>query len=288
MARMEPRQELIDLKHNFSQKNCISEFKKLYAEMENYSLEEKLKGGDYEQMISEVSALNLMIDEYKPSHIQWTGKSAPDPHTGKQPPDPSQDGILYFDERKQPVEIVSFADQSQIHAIKKYSKCSQWTLEVSRPNQQVKPIKEQKKEWERNRRQHYEDTLEWIRDDEKLTKQEREQLLSAKKERFKNEKFNPQLDSGVLEDIIYEKMVCVLQKKNKEKYKDFWLLIFYCHLNSVLHDFIEKENIRNYVLNKIQSKQPELICSLENIFKKIKFVPSRKFANHQIFDLFSN
>ena len=56
MARLKPRKNLIDLKNKFSKKNSLSEFKELHSslreEMENYSLCEKLKGGEYENLIA--------------------------------------------------------------------------------------------------------------------------------------------------------------------------------------------------------------------------------------------
>ena len=36
-------------------------------------MKEKLKGGDYQTMISEISTLNCIADKYKPCYIEYTG-----------------------------------------------------------------------------------------------------------------------------------------------------------------------------------------------------------------------
>ena len=262
MARMEPRQELIDLKHKFSQKNCVSEFKKLYKEMENCPLAEKPKGGDYEQMISEISVLYLMIDKYKLSHIQWTGKATPDPHTGKKSPDPSQDGILYFDERKQPVEIVSLIGENEAKSLSA-GNFSAWT---------TVPLVEVMKHWslpEKTAREYLEQKAKEL--------SALAASLSPGEQPLQNHDIIP-------EYWFYKNIVRVLEKKNKEKYKDFWLLISYSPLFQ-RSDFSNKR-LRNWVLNEIQSKQPELIYSLKNIFKKIIFVPYEFMGceSHHLFD----
>ena len=112
MTRLKPKQNLIDLINKFSQKNSISEFKELrknlYQEMNNYSLEEKLEGGEYQTIISELSTLNCIFDSYNPSHVEYTGNN----------PNTSIDGVLYFEDEKQKVEITGMVDENEMRSFK--------------------------------------------------------------------------------------------------------------------------------------------------------------------------
>ena len=92
------------------------------------------------------------------------------------------------------------------------------------------------------------------------------------------------MDGGYLsEDFLYKKIVYLLKKKNKQKYNNFWLLISYTpffHMES-----FGKEDVRDFILQKIKLKEQELVSSIRTIFKKIIFVPFNKGAeNHQIFE----
>ncbi|MDE0119135.1 MAG: hypothetical protein OXM55_03905 [Bdellovibrionales bacterium] len=53
-------------------------------------------------MIAELAIFNHVIDKYKPSYIEYTGGS-----------NSSKDGVLYFNERKQDVEIVTITDEKE-------------------------------------------------------------------------------------------------------------------------------------------------------------------------------
>ena len=91
MARLKPTQNLINLIDRFSQKNSFFEFKELhknlFQEMNNYPLEEKLKGGEYQTIISELTTLNYILNKYNPSYIDYTGNK----------PNSSIDGVLHFE-----------------------------------------------------------------------------------------------------------------------------------------------------------------------------------------------
>ena len=127
MARLKPQKNLIDLKNKLSQKNSLSEFKKLHCslreEMNNYSSCEKLKGGEYETMIAELAVLNRIINEYKPSHIEYTGGA-----------NSSKDGVLYFNEKTQDVEIVSITDERERQSYRKEGHYTLLTPGVSIPS----------------------------------------------------------------------------------------------------------------------------------------------------------
>ena len=87
----------------------------------------------------------------------------------------------------------------------------------------------------------------------------------------------------ISEDFLYEKIVYLFKKKNKHKYNGFWLLISYApffHMES-----FGKEDVRNFILQKINSQEQKLISSVRMIFRKIIFVPFTGGAeNHQIFE----
>ena len=239
MARLRPRKNLIDLISKFSQKNSILEFKelinKLHREMNNYPLEEKLKGGEYQTIISELSTLNYILNGYSPSHIEYTGNN----------PNTSIDGVLYFENKKQKVEITSMVDENEKKSFKNYGGYELTT---------VAPIVTVMKEFR------------WTED--QARKYLRNQLI----------------DGGCIsEDFLYKKIVRLLKKKNKEKYKKFWLLISYSPFFHM--EFFGKKDVRSFILQKIESQERELIASVRMIFKKIIFVPFTEGAeSHQIFE----
>ena len=240
MARLEPRKNLIDLKNKFSQKKSLSEFKRLYSnlgeEMHNYSSREKLKGGEYETMIAELAILSRVIDEYKPSHIEYTGG-----------PNSFKDGVLYFNEKtRQDVEIVSITDKKE-----KISYRNTLGYELVTPGVSIPSVMKR---------------FNWSED------QARSYLKSLS--------MNKQ---PLIEDFLYGKIVSVLEKKGKEKYKGFWLLIAYSPY--FYTERLSEEERRDFILKKIQSEKKELVCSIRKIFKKVVFVSfNKEQGNHQVFE----
>ena len=239
MARLKPRKRLINLRNKFSQKTSSSDFKKLHSslreEMENYSLCEKLKGGEYETMIAELAVLNQIINEYKPSHVEYTGGA-----------NSSRDGILYFNAKTQDVEIVSITDEEERKFYRKEGHYTLLTPGVSIPSVMKR--------------------FNWSED------QARNWLKSS-------------LMNGqpLIEDFLYDKIVSILEKKGKEKYKDFWLLIAYSPY--FYTERLSEEERRDFILKKIQSEKIDLTCLTRKIFKKIVFVPfNKEQGNHQMFE----
>ena len=257
MARFKPRQDLIDLKNQFSQKNSVNEFKKLhqklYETMNNYPNEEKLKGGEYQTMITEISTLNCIIDKYKPSHIEYTGGT-----------NSSKDAILYFNEQKQEVEIVGMVDEQEMESMKRtgiYSQITGVSLFEMMQNHALS---------EDCARKYLKSQLKF--DNSQSIKQQLKENISM-----------PQGQSDIPEDFLYKKIISVLKKKNQEKYKNFWLLISY--FPGFLIDYFGNEKVRQYVLKKIQSEQDNLIDSLKQVFKKIIFIPFNEGQkNHRVFE----
>ena len=258
MARLKPRQNLIDLKNQFSQKNSIAEFKKLHKrlkkEMHNYSNPEKLKGGEYETMISEISTLSCIIDKYKPSNIKYTGGA-----------NSSKDGILYFNEGEQYVEIVGMVDEQEMKAMRKPGVISLATLPSL-----VEVMEDSKKKG--------------LNLPEELARKMLESQATSINEAYSKEiKAGKWLPAEIPEDFFYRKIVSVLKKKNQKKYENFWLLISYSPFFQK-SDF-GKENVRDFVLQKIQSQEEKLFSEVKKIFKKIIFIPFDKGqANHKIFE----
>ena len=114
MARLKPKKNLIDLTGKFSQKNSLSMFKNLYHsllwEMNNYSLAEKLKGGEYQTIIRELATLNCILNKYNPSYVEYTGNKQ----------NSSIDGVLHFENIQQQVEIVSIVDEQEMKVFSKF------------------------------------------------------------------------------------------------------------------------------------------------------------------------
>ena len=239
MARLKPKKKLINLISKFSQKNPTFKFKELhenlYQEMHNYPLKEKLKGGKYQTIISELSTLNCITNKYSPFYVEYSGNN----------PNSYIDGVLYFEDEKQNVEITGMVDENEMKSFKNYGGYELMTLP---------PI------------------ITVMKDCCMTEDQARKYLKS-------------QLMNGgdISEDFLYEKIVHLLKKKNKEKYKEFWLLISYApffHMES-----FGKREVRNFILQKIESQEQELVSSVRMIFKKIIFVPFIRGAeNHQIFE----
>ena len=259
MARLKPGQDLIDLKGQFSQKNSDIEFKKLreklYETMNNYPPAEKQKGGEYQTMISEISTLNCIIDKYKPSHIEYTGGT-----------NSSKDGILYFNEQKQDVEIVGMVDEQEMESMRRAGSYS--LVRVAPLTEIMKYLnlsEDQARKYLKNRLKQ-----PLIQPDKSIKQQLKENIST------------PQGQSDIPEDFLYKKIVSILKKKNQKKYKNFWLLISYFPF-LFMNDF-GKKNVRQFVLKKTQSEQDKLIDSLKRIFKKIIFVPFREQEKHKIFE----
>ena len=237
MARLSPRKELITLIGKFSEKNSISEFKKLDSdlkeEMRNYSGREKLKGGEYEKKIGELAILDCITDEYTPSHVQYTGGN-----------NSSKDGILYFNEEEQNVEITSITDEEQIKSYRKTRSYSLMTLPA----------------------------ICRIMEEYGYSESQARKALEAQS-----------MGNPLIEDFLYEKIVSALEKKNKEKYKNFWLLMAYSPF--FYTEYLSDEKIRKYVLEKIESEKTDLIFSIKKVFKKVIFVPyNKESGNHKVFE----
>ena len=243
MARLKPQKDLIDLINKFSQKNSIYEFKELYKnlyqEMNNYSLIEKLKGGEYQTTISELSTLNCILDKYSPSHVEYTGNKS----------NSSVDGVLYFGNEKQNIEITGMIDENEMKSVKN---CGRYELITTSPI--IRFMKE------------------FCCTEDQARKYLKSQLMDGQ---------------YLSEDLLYEKIVYLFKKKNKRKYNAFWLLISYApsfHMGA----FGEKD-VRDFILQKIKLQEQELVSSIRMIFKKIIFVPfTRGAENHKIFEWLTN
>ena len=233
MSRLKPRKELIDLRDQFSQKNSINKFKQLYKslfeEMNNYSTKEKLKGGEYQKMIREISTFYYIIDKYKPSYIEHTG--------GHNSP---KDGILYFNEEKQYVEIVGMVEEQEQEAMSRVGNFS-----VIMPATSLVELMKSTN-WSENKARDY-------------LKSRHIQPTSSVKEQIKNKKEGTTMLQGqpnIPEDFLFERIVSVLKNKRQEKYKNFWLLIHYTP--RFIMSYFGKEETRDFVLQEISSKKKRL------------------------------
>ena len=82
-------------------------------------------------------------------------------------------------------------------------------------------------------------------------------------------KANKNLD---IRSFIYHRIVKILTKKEKEKYKGFWLCIAY-YPYSITSKFNE-EYVKKSILKKIECEQKPLLYQIRKLFKKIIFVPN--------------
>ena len=242
MTRLKPKQNLIYLINKFSQKNSISEFKELRRnlsqEMNNYSQEEKLEGGEYQTIISELSTLNCILDRYSPSYVEYTGNK----------PDSSVDGVLYFENEKQKVEITGMIDEKEIISLKEQGEHGLMT---------VLPIIKVMKEfcWTEDQARKY------------LKGQLGGQYLS--------------------EDFLHKKIVYLLKKKNKQKYNDFWLLVSYTpffHMKSFGEEDVRSFILQKIKLQEQELVSSIKRIFKKVIF--VPF--TRGAENHQIFEWLTN
>ena len=81
-------------------------------------------------------------------------------------------------------------------------------------------------------------------------------------------------------EFIGDRIVKILKKKNKQKYKDCWLAIAY---NLLIEG--EITYLRNTKFEKIKSENKELLTSIRNIFNKIIFVSEEKIMKTSNGDL---
>ena len=176
---------------------------------------------------------NQVIDKYGPSHIEYTGRK----------PNCSKDGVLYFDEKIQNVEIVGVKDEEEMKSVRKVKPYSSL---IQAPIPSI------------------------MRQFDCSEDKAREILKTQMK------------GQPLVEDFLYTKIIDVLNKKNKNKYQDFWLLISYSSLFRT--GCLSEKKRRNFIL-KVLSEKKVLICSIRKIFKKVLFVPLNKVQkSHQIFE----
>ena len=164
----------------------------------------------------------------------------------------SVDGILYFDKAKQEVEITSMVDKDEKI---KFRNEQMYFLVGSYLNEFIEAMK---KEY-------------------KCTEKKLKEIL---------ESCPPYPDDPI--PFIYERIVCQLKKKTKDKfkeaYKDFWLLISYCPESPRFSCFYGA--VRDCILKKIEEENRKLISSTKEVFRKIIFVPFKEGPDgkHQIFE----
>ena len=89
---------------------------------------------------------------------------------------------------------------------------------------------------------------------------------------IKKSDFNINSENPDMRSFIYHRIVEILRKKEKEKYKGFWLCIAY-YPYSIIGKFNE-EYIKNPILKKIECEQKPLLSQIRELFKKVIFVPN--------------
>ena len=80
--------------------------------------------------------------------------------------------------------------------------------------------------------------------------------------------------------FIYNRILKIFTKKNREQYNGYWLCIPYNPF-SMLGEF-NSANVKNYIFEKIKNEEKNLLYSIGNIFEKIIFLPY--YQNDKIFE----
>ena len=223
-----------DIILGFKEKLSISDFEKRNDELKDYlrkiPWKDKKGGGQIETSVSEISTLYSLSQHYSASHIQWTG----DQDSGH-----PFDGILFFNQNQNKIEITSLIHKKSAISFR-----------------------------EKNRYQMSHESIirtfncpDWIFGIEAAEKIIRERANMGLRD----------YPTVVIEDFLYENLVNLFKKKNKKKYENLWMVVNFNSI-SFLSEFIYKD-IRNYVFNKIINNEKKLVISLEKIFKKIIFLP---------------
>ena len=151
----------------------------------------------------------------------------------------SKDGVLYFNAQKQHVEIVTMVDEQEMEASNRTGGFSLITPELS-----LVELMESFNLSEDCTREY-------------LKSQLIQPTLSIKEQiKNKNKEISmPQGQTDIPEDFLYKHIISVLEKKNQEKYKGFWLLISYTP--HYIMSYFGKEKVKNFVLQKIQLQKKE-------------------------------
>ena len=98
-----------------------------------------------------------------------------------------------------------------------------------------------------------------------------EQGIKPEESKLKNKKFE--------EIFVYNRILKILQKKNKQKYKGYLLSLSYTPINQF--GSLNNDNVRRFVFMKLEKEQGELLKSLRSIFKIIMFTPF-EFGNSSL------
>ena len=224
---------LIKFKEKLPLDEFSTQMKILFKHLSRVNWEDKKGGGDIEQATTEVFTLHKLGNHYQCSHLQWTGD---------QLQHKPYDGVLYFDEREQKVEISEITNQKEVKNRRQIDK-------------------------ERNTYRHKENPrsiVKWMKDLQCSEEGARKFVLEDKK---LNDYIN--WNTVIVEDFIYERLTSIFEKKSKEKYKGLWLVIPYNPM-FVLEYFV-CDDVKKYVFEKI--KKEDKFFQIFNIFKKVIFAP---------------
>ena len=165
----------------FRKRNSEGDFKKLYkklfAEVNNYP-KERMK---CKKQIREISTLYYIIDEYKPSYIEYSGGD-----------NSQKDGILYFNQEVQYIEEVGLIDGQEMKA---FSETGSFSLITGASLVETMEFCN----WPEDQARKY------LKSSFLPTKPIEEQIKNNNKEIF-----IPQGQSRIPEDFLYEKIIYVL------------------------------------------------------------------------------
>ena len=243
MRRLKDQKEQ-ELNNEFKRKLPLASFKKKQQNLSDYldtiHPKEKRKGGDGEQAYSEISTLLNLGVHYKASYLKWTGE---------QQEGNSCDGVLYFDQDEQKIEISALINPEEMKDYRAKGKHQEMTKSI------VLSMKEMNMS-ENDIREYWES--------------------------YNNvEKHIMRYPVVIVEDFIYERLVDIFKKKNKKKYKGFWLVISYEPIFAL--EYFSDDRIKQYIFNKIKSRHD--FSQLKDIFKKIIFLPYHEVKGHKISEL---
>ncbi len=234
-------EKLIDqFKNKLSLTSFVEKKKNLSDYLDKIPFVEKRKGGEGEQSYVEICTFLKLGIHYKASHLKWTGGQL----EGNE-----FDGILYFDQGEQKIEISALINPEEMKDYRKKS----GHQEI--PRSIVKSMKEMNV------------SEDFLRKYWKSYKNLEESYLGC--------------PTTIVEDFIYERLVSIFKKKNNKKYKGFWLVISYEPNFSL--EYFSDDCIKKYIFKKIKSDNN--FKHLKDIFKKIIFLPYHEVKGHKIFEL---
>ena len=224
-----------DLVNKFKSKISMEDANKHYLQIKDFFHYSKKEKGDERLWKSCLEIMNLINLSKYLSSTHMSWTG--DPSDGK-----SYDGILYTDNEELKVEISNLVDEKKIISLRKTGR---HRIGYRRITEITKNIN--------------------------IDKENLENYKNIMKSRSKY----LEMEEDFIEDIIFQKIKTIFENKNKRKYQDCYLVIFYA--SELTFRLLKDKDVKKYIFSKLETEEKELLSDIRKIFKKIIFLPFENY-----------